>query len=163
MREKSIPRRSLESTPWTPSLQSIEVSVDADGETRSVRVLPAPHFANKLCVECVDTALAVLLQMPDGVEETPFIPEIPCECPNVAWRGGIEATLVTRFWSEGKWTYSHKSVPRGDSDEDTWSQRVRDASLLLQDVFARKHAPPSAVGVEEQAVIDGELRAHGGS
>ena len=75
----------------------------------------------------------------------------------------MEASLVTRFWSQGKWKLSHKSVPRGDSDEDTWSQRVRDASLSLQDVFARKHAPPAAVGVEEPAVIDGEQCAHGGS
>ena len=54
------------------------------------------------------------------------------------------ATLCTRFWSDGKWKYSLKSVPRGDSDDDTWSQRVRDASLILQNTFARKHAPPAS-------------------
>ena len=122
----------------------LTLSVDVDGDPHTMVVLPAPHKAHKLCVELVPSALELLLRMPDGEEDEPFVPEIPCECPNVAWRGGIEATLYTRFWSDGKWKYSLKSVPRGDSDDDTWSQRVRDASLMLQNTFARKHAPPAS-------------------
>ena len=109
-----------------------------------MRVLPTAHKAHNLSVELTTEALTLLLSMPDGEDAAPFMPEIPCECPNVGWRGGLEATLVTRFWAEGKWHYSHKSVPRGDADEDTWSERVRDAALILQNTFVRKHAPPAS-------------------
>ena len=122
----------------------LNLTVEVGGERKEVRVLPTAHKAHNLSVELTTEALTLLLSMPDGEDAAPFMPEIPCECPNVGWRGGWEATLVTRFWAEGKWRYSHKSVPRGDADEDTWSERVRDAAVILQNTFVRKHAPPAS-------------------
>ena len=134
--------------PRVDSLDDIEqvltLTVEVGGEPKQVRVLPTASKAHNLSVELKTEALTLLLSMPDGEDAAPFMPEIPCECPNVGWRGGVEATLVTRFWAEGKWRYSHKSVPRGDADEDTWCERVREAALMLQNTFARKHAPPAA-------------------
>ena len=96
--------------------QILTLSVEVGGERKEVRVLPTASNAHNLSVELKPEALTLLLSMPDGEDAAPFMPEIPCECPNVGWRGGIEATLVTRFWAEGKWRYSHKSVPRGDAE-----------------------------------------------
>jgi len=124
--------------------QILTLSVEVGGERKEVRVLPTASNAHNLSVELKPEALTLLLSMPDGEDAAPFMPEIPCECPNVGWRGGVEATLVTRFWAEGKWRYSHKSVPRGDAEEDAWSERVRDAALILQNTFVRKHAPPAS-------------------
>ena len=124
--------------------QILTLSVEVGGERKEVRVLPTASNAHNLSVELKPEALTLLLSMPDGEDAAPFMPEIPCECPNVGWRGGIEATLVTRFWADGKWRYSHKSVPRGDAEEDAWSERVRGAALILQNTFVRKHAPPAS-------------------
>ena len=70
----------------------LNLTVDVGGERKGVRVLPKASKAHNLSVELTAEALTLLLSMPDGEDAAPFMPEVPCECPNVGWRGGLEAT-----------------------------------------------------------------------
>ena len=75
----------------------VTLTVDVGGERKEVRVLPTAHKAHNLRVELTTEALTLLLSMPDGEDAAPFMPEIPCECPNVGWRGGIGGNLGDAF------------------------------------------------------------------
>ena len=71
--------------------------MEVGGEPKQVRVLPTASKAHNLSVELKTEALTLLLSMPDGEDAAPFMPEIPCECPNVGWRWGYRGNLGDAF------------------------------------------------------------------
>ena len=47
--------------------------------------------------------------------------------------------LCTKYWSGHKWHLKTKKVPRGQSDDADWSNRVEEACRGLQDTYTTNH------------------------